>query len=259
MRRRCRFPVAGTLMVEPTESEIARRARPLLRRDDRHQGGDRRGRPPGQWPLDDSPLRNAPHTADCLIGDWDHAYPRAWRPSRSEYAAAGQVLAARAAHRRGVRRSQPGVRLPAPRGARVHVIAVLDIDGVLADASHRQHFLDGRPKDWDAFFAAVGDDTVIEAGRARLTELATDHRIVLLSGRPERTRVDTQAWLDPSRDRCRRTRAAARRRPASGGGVQGAGHRRDRRRRPRSGWWWTTIRPSWNDWLGGGYAAELFR
>ena len=24
---------------------------------------------------EDSPLRNAPHTADCLIGDWDHAYP----------------------------------------------------------------------------------------------------------------------------------------------------------------------------------------
>ena len=75
------------------------------------------------------------------------------------------------------------------------MIAVLDIDGVLADASHRQHFLDGRPKDWDAFFAAVGDDTVIEAGHARLAELATDHRIVLLSGRPERTRAVTQAWL----------------------------------------------------------------
>ncbi len=30
------FPVAGTLMVEPTESEDLRRARPVLRRDDRH-------------------------------------------------------------------------------------------------------------------------------------------------------------------------------------------------------------------------------
>ena len=40
------------------------RARPLLRRDDRDQGRDRRGRD-GTWPIEDSPLRNAPHTADC--------------------------------------------------------------------------------------------------------------------------------------------------------------------------------------------------
>ena len=29
----------------------------------------------GTWPLEDSPLRNAPHTAQCLIGEWTHAYP----------------------------------------------------------------------------------------------------------------------------------------------------------------------------------------
>jgi hypothetical protein len=76
------------------------------------------------------------------------------------------------------------------------MIAVVDIDGVLADASHRQHFLDGRPRDWDAFFASVGDDTVIQAGCDRVAELAREHRVVLLSGRPERTRADTLAWLD---------------------------------------------------------------
>ena len=35
------FPVAGTLMIEPTESEVEGGARPLLRRDDRHPRGDR--------------------------------------------------------------------------------------------------------------------------------------------------------------------------------------------------------------------------
>ena len=38
------FPIAGTLMVEPTESEAKARARPLLRRDDRHPRGDPRRR-----------------------------------------------------------------------------------------------------------------------------------------------------------------------------------------------------------------------
>ena len=76
------------------------------------------------------------------------------------------------------------------------MIAVFDIDGVLADASHRQHFVESRPKDWDAFFAAVGDDAVIERGVALLREYQQRDRIVLLSGRPERTRADTQAWLE---------------------------------------------------------------
>lgn len=81
------------------------------------------------------------------------------------------------------------------------MIAVVDIDGVLADATHRQHLvarlpMDRRPKDWDAFFAAVGEDPVLEDGRALVRRLAEQHRIVLLSGRPERTRADTVAWLE---------------------------------------------------------------
>ncbi|MDI1288593.1 MAG: aminomethyl-transferring glycine dehydrogenase, partial [bacterium] len=68
------FPVAGTLMVEPTESES-------LHEVDRFCDamiaikGEIDEVAAGTWPVDDSPLRNAPHTADCLIGDWDHPYP----------------------------------------------------------------------------------------------------------------------------------------------------------------------------------------
>jgi glycine dehydrogenase len=69
------FPVAGTLMVEPTESED-------LSELDRFCGAmiairaeiDRVGA--GEWPVDDSPLRNAPHTAQCLAGEWNHPYSR---------------------------------------------------------------------------------------------------------------------------------------------------------------------------------------
>ena len=75
------------------------------------------------------------------------------------------------------------------------MITVVDIDGVLADAGHRQHHVGRTPKDWDAFFAAVGDDAPIPAGLELVRDLATNHRVVLLSGRPERTRGDTEAWL----------------------------------------------------------------
>ena len=69
------FPVAGTLMVEPTESESLREldrfcdAMIAIRAEiDRVVEGD--------WPLEDSPLRHAPHTAEDLLGDWDRPYPR---------------------------------------------------------------------------------------------------------------------------------------------------------------------------------------
>ena len=75
------------------------------------------------------------------------------------------------------------------------MIVVLDIDGVLADATHRQHHLSDRPKDWDGFFAAVGHDPVLAGGRALLRQLGEEHEVVLLSGRPERTRADTESWL----------------------------------------------------------------
>ena len=69
------FPVAGTLMVEPTESEnldeldafvdamIAIKAEIDAVAD-------------GTWPVEQSPLRGAPHTAACLVGEWTYPYSR---------------------------------------------------------------------------------------------------------------------------------------------------------------------------------------
>ncbi|HEY0638071.1 MAG TPA: aminomethyl-transferring glycine dehydrogenase [Pseudonocardiaceae bacterium] len=70
------FPVAGTLMVEPTESEdLAELDRFCDAMIAIRAEIDRVGA--GEWPADDNPLRNAPHTAACLAGDWDHPYTRA--------------------------------------------------------------------------------------------------------------------------------------------------------------------------------------
>jgi glycine cleavage system P protein (glycine dehydrogenase) len=69
------FPVAGTLMVEPTESEDAGEidrfcdAMIAIRREI-EQVAD------GRWPIERSPLRNAPHTAESVTGDWEEPYDR---------------------------------------------------------------------------------------------------------------------------------------------------------------------------------------
>ena len=70
------FPVAGTLMVEPTESE------PLVELDRFCEAmiairGEIAEIEAGRWPQDDNPLKNAPHTAAALLAaDWTHAYTR---------------------------------------------------------------------------------------------------------------------------------------------------------------------------------------
>jgi glycine dehydrogenase len=70
------FPVAGTLMVEPTESEdLAELDRFCDAMIAIRSEIDRIAT--GQWPADDNPLVNAPHTAAMVTADdWPHAYPR---------------------------------------------------------------------------------------------------------------------------------------------------------------------------------------
>ncbi|HWA66411.1 MAG TPA: glycine dehydrogenase (aminomethyl-transferring), partial [Mycobacteriales bacterium] len=69
------FPVAGTLMIEPTESEdLAELDRFCDAMAEIRGEIDRVAA--GEWPLENSPLRNAPHTAACLLGDWDAPYGR---------------------------------------------------------------------------------------------------------------------------------------------------------------------------------------
>src|SRR5690606_8671375 len=69
------FPVAGTLMIEPTESEDLAEldrfceAMIAIRAEIEKVAS-------GAWPADDNPLRNAPHTASAISGPWEHPYSR---------------------------------------------------------------------------------------------------------------------------------------------------------------------------------------
>ncbi|MEU2511687.1 aminomethyl-transferring glycine dehydrogenase [Streptomyces syringium] len=69
------FPVAGTLMIEPTESEdlaeLDRFCEAMIAiRAEIEKVGT------GEWDKDDNALRNAPHTAACVAGAWEHPYSR---------------------------------------------------------------------------------------------------------------------------------------------------------------------------------------
>jgi uncharacterized HAD superfamily protein len=73
-------------------------------------------------------------------------------------------------------------------------LAVVDIDGVVADVRHRLHHLDP-PKSWRAFFAEAPRDPLLPQGAALVADLAQRHRVVWLTGRPEYLRQVTQCWL----------------------------------------------------------------
>jgi hypothetical protein len=75
-------------------------------------------------------------------------------------------------------------------------IAVVDLDGVVADVRHRLRYLAGRPKDWDRFFAAARSDPAHPEGLAVVAHLAENHEIVFVTGRPNRLRDDTVEWLE---------------------------------------------------------------
>ncbi len=76
---------------------------------------------------------------------------------------------------------------------------ICDLDGTLADCEHRVHHVRNTPKNWDAFFAGVREDGV---NYPVLSVLGTfmgyegfRYRLIFCSGRPERCRADTKAWL----------------------------------------------------------------
>lgn len=74
-------------------------------------------------------------------------------------------------------------------------VAVFDIDGVLADVTHRLHHLRARPQRWERFFQAADSDPLLDEGASRLRAALVDHDVLYLTGRPERTRRLTERWL----------------------------------------------------------------
>jgi phosphoglycolate phosphatase-like HAD superfamily hydrolase len=75
-------------------------------------------------------------------------------------------------------------------------IVIFDIDGTLADVSERLHHVRSKPKNWDAFFEGMSQDKAINS-MVRLANIlhASGVQIILCSGRLEKHRKETVAWL----------------------------------------------------------------
>lgn len=74
-------------------------------------------------------------------------------------------------------------------------VVVFDMDGVLTNSAHRQHFIEGPEQDWDAFFAACDGDAEISEIREVLDLIDVRTRVVLLTSRPIAVQAQTLAWL----------------------------------------------------------------
>ena len=80
------------------------------------------------------------------------------------------------------------------------MIYLCDLDNTLADISHRLHYIQERPQDWDAFYDAcrydVPIDSVIEVVRALHK---AEHVILIITGRSDVVRKETHDWLANNR------------------------------------------------------------
>ena len=79
---------------------------------------------------------------------------------------------------------------------RPHEAVIVDVDGVLADASARQWHIDRRRPDWNGFFAGVADDLLLEEHSRLVRSLEQNIQVVLLTARPFTSREATLNWLE---------------------------------------------------------------
>lgn len=76
------------------------------------------------------------------------------------------------------------------------MIVVFDIDGTVADVAHRLHWIETQPKNWEAFHGGIPYDPEIEPLANLARELALAHTVVFATGRDEKHRSNTVAWLN---------------------------------------------------------------
>ena len=74
-------------------------------------------------------------------------------------------------------------------------VIIFDLDGVISDAAHRQHFLKGTEKDWDGFFSACTEDPPIISGVKLINVLNKHHKTIILTARPKSVQSETVHWL----------------------------------------------------------------
>ena len=82
------------------------------------------------------------------------------------------------------------------------MIYIFDIDGTLADLSHRLHFIQQEPKDWESFYHACVDDEPIPQVILVARSLFPVAKLFIVSGRSDAIRMETINWMRMERIPC---------------------------------------------------------
>lgn len=72
---------------------------------------------------------------------------------------------------------------------------IVDLDGTLADIRIRLKHLQGKKKDWKSFNKTIETDALHEWCREIMVRFSHDHKIVIVSGRTDDLKKQTEAWL----------------------------------------------------------------
>lgn len=73
---------------------------------------------------------------------------------------------------------------------------VFDMDGTITNLGHRLHFIeDKNNQDWENFFQSCDKDSLNEWALKLAQSLCGSYEIIIVSGRPERTRTKSEMWL----------------------------------------------------------------
>jgi len=72
---------------------------------------------------------------------------------------------------------------------------LVDVDGVIANGWHRQHFLQNGRRDWKSFFANACDDSPIDGSVALTQQFSSDTAVMLLTARPHNLHAITVDWV----------------------------------------------------------------
>lgn len=90
-------------------------------------------------------------------------------------------------------------------GTRMTRVYLFDLDGTLADLTHRLHHIKTpvldtqgkmQPPNWDAFYAACVDDKPIQHMVDLLDAIANDNTVVYVTGRSDQCREQTADWME---------------------------------------------------------------
>jgi FMN phosphatase YigB (HAD superfamily) len=72
---------------------------------------------------------------------------------------------------------------------------IVDLDGTLADITHRRKFVEGQKKDWKNFNRNIIADEINGWCREIIRRMIHDHHVLLVSGRTDELRQETLEWL----------------------------------------------------------------